>query len=279
MVDNSGFLYPSDNGEYAVEITMGKDGGLEIQTSMVSENQEYLTLWQTIASEILSIDPSLVVLAADSDDEGPLDLPDSGPATLSRNISCITQLVERCCIDIRKQRFRDPLPITVRRSWQSVRAMNWDNRNIDTNVFANMGWGAAIVEVCVDRVSYTPQIRGIWLTIDGGRLLSEKNARSELMTSSIQALGWACWEDLDYEAGEISDFAIRHYQVPALPEIPPIHIEFINTDDTVSRGLGELPFNIIPAAYVQAVSQAMNHPFDRIPLRPRDIWAAEEEGL
>ncbi|GHV32891.1 hypothetical protein AGMMS4952_24120 [Spirochaetia bacterium] len=60
--------------------------------------------------------------------------------------------------------------------------------------------------------------------------------------------------------------------------IPPIHLDFIWNDTVKAKGIGELPFSCIPAAYVQAVSQAMDYPFEKIPLTARDVWEAEKRN-
>jgi CO/xanthine dehydrogenase Mo-binding subunit len=265
----SGFLYSgADKGYYGVELTLEKDGSLEIRTSMVSSNKEYVYIWQQIACDILAVNTVRVV------SKNTAGVPDSGPSCLSRNITAITKLVERSCLAIRKQRFRDPLPITVRRASHPAKALNWEGKSFDQNVFAHPGSGAAVVEVEIDPIEYTPQIRGTWLGVDGGKILSEERARRSLKFSAIQALGWASREKVRYEEGIIPESQIYDYDIPALEDIPPIRIDFIWNDTANSKGIGELPFSCIPAAYAQAVSQAMDHPFERIPICARDIWEA-----
>jgi len=48
-------------------------------------------------------------------------------------------------------------------------------------------------------------------------------------------------------------------------------VDFIRNDTAEPRGIGDLPFCCVPAAYVQALSQAMDHHFLKIPLDTRDI--------
>jgi CO/xanthine dehydrogenase Mo-binding subunit len=146
-----------------------------------------------------------------------------------------------------------------------------------------LGWGAAVVEVELDPVEYTPLIRGAWLGIDGGRILSEKRARKSLRASVVQALGWASREQLRYTEGIISAEDFENYDIPNPSDIPPIHVDFIWNDSEEPKGIGELPFNCVPAAYLQAVSQAVDHHFQKIPLGPQDVWDAvklreEEKG-
>ncbi|AEF81648.1 xanthine dehydrogenase family protein molybdopterin-binding subunit [Leadbettera azotonutricia] len=273
----SGFLYTGgDKGIYTVEVTLQKDSTLEIKTSMVSSGGGYSRIWQSIAAEHLSVEAANVKVINTSAS------PDSGPATLSRDITLMSKLVEKCCQAIRKQRFRDPLPITVKRSSKSEKLIPWgltppleaSQKPIDPGAFAHCGWGAAAVEAEIDAVSLQPVIRGIWLAVDGGKILSQARARLSLKTAVIQALGWSCREQLSYNQGVIEGGLVHGYDITAPIEAPPIHIDFLWNDAVPPKGIGEIPFSCVPAAYAQAVSQAMNHPFEKIPISARDLWEA-----
>jgi CO/xanthine dehydrogenase Mo-binding subunit len=266
-----GFLYAGSNkGNYGVDATLDKEGILEIRTSITPSNGEAFNIWRNIAVEILSLEPAEVRFVYG----GTEDTPDSGPETLSRNITVLTKLMEKACEDIRKQRFRDPLPITVHRSYRPVKARNWVEKPFDAQALSQLSWGAAVVEVEVDPFEYTPRIRGAWLGVDAGKILSEARARRSLKFSIIQALGWASREQLSYIDGQIPLRHIYDYNIPDPQDIPPIQIDFIWNDTVNPKGIGELPYNCIPAAYVQAVSQAMDYPFEKIPLTARDVWDA-----
>jgi CO/xanthine dehydrogenase Mo-binding subunit len=133
---------------------------------------------------------------------------------------------------------------------------------------------AAVVEVVIDQISYVPNIRGIWLGVAAGNMVSEEQARLSLKTSAIHALGWASREKLSYERGKLPHSSLFSYDTLSLAELPPIHIDFIQRGKAGS--IDELPYNSVPAAYVQAVSQAMDFPFTKIPLSASDVWEAEK---
>ena len=266
----NGFLYNEElgNGNYSVEVTLEKDGFLEIKSSMVCSSSRYQNTWQNLAQEILGVNPSLVRLTSNT-----TVAPDSGPGTLSRNISTITRLVERCCTSIRKMRFRNPLPITAKRSIKPGLKAGWiPEKNIDSEAFARPSWGAAVSEIEIDPVSLKPNIRGIWLVVDGGIILNERKARRCLHTGIIHALGWTCREQLGYANGEIPIEYYNGFNISNLDDIPPIKVDFFPSSSTYSKGIGDLPFSCVPASYVQAVSQAMDHHFEKIPLDVQDIW-------
>jgi len=283
----SGFLNVSESGtgNYSVEVTLEKDGFLEIKTSMISSGGAMLqNAWQNLAQEILGVDPSMIRMTGNT-----VIAPDSGPGTLSRNISMITRLIEKCFTTIRNQRFRDPLPITIKRSSkpgkkqsnvlekeaepdpESVLKSSKTRLQVPES-FAFPSWAAAVVEIEIDPVSFHPVTKGIWLAVEGGNILNERRARLTLKTGAIQALGWATLEQLRYEEGKIPVECFRDYNIPAPEDIPPITVDFLHSSATIHKGIGDLPFCCIPAAYVQAVSQAMDHHFEKIPLGVKDIW-------
>jgi CO/xanthine dehydrogenase Mo-binding subunit len=267
----SGFMYHgAGRGNYSVEATLDKEGILEIRASIIPRNNETFPIWRSIAMETLALEADAVRIVFSAAGKSP----DSGPDTLSRDITILTRLVERACGNIKKQRFRDPLPITVRRSYRPSKAQSWTGKVFDPQAFSLLSWGAAVVEVEIYPYEYTPKIRGAWLGVDAGKVLSESQARRSLKFSTIQALGWASREQLSYVEGQIPLRHIYDYDIPSPPDIPPVHIDFIWNDTVNPKGIGELPFSCIPAAYAQAVSQAVDHPFEKIPITARDVWEA-----
>jgi len=270
----NGFLYPVEAGNNcAVEMTLDKDGSLEIRSSLISSGMGYLDNWKNMAQEILGVEPRLIRLTNNT-----LEAPDSAPGTLSRNIGIVTRLVELCCSAIRKQRFRDPLPITVKRSSKPGKIPGWvDGKSVDPEAFSRPGGGAVVVEIEIDSVSLEGIIRGIWFAADGGKILSPARATRSIRIGIIQALGWTCRENINYADGQIPHEIYRYYNIPSPAEIPPIKVDFIRNDNSSPKGIGDLPFCCIPAAYVQAVSQAMDHHFTKIPLSSSDIWEAGKQ--
>ena len=262
----NGMLYPADdNGNYSVEVTLTKDGFLEIKANITS-SEDYNKLWEKVAAETMSIEPEMVrVISSNASD--------CGPSCSSRNITTITKLVEKCCASIRKQRFHDPLPITVRRSVKPQNGSLWGNRLQvkDVNGFLKPGFAAAVVEVTIDLVECIPIVRGVWICIDGGKIISVNRSKRSITRAATQSLGWAFTENIEYINGILPRDQYNNFTIFSPVEIPPVHIDFINNTGD-SKGIGELPFTCIPAAFMQAVSQAMDHYFKTIPLKRKEIW-------
>jgi CO/xanthine dehydrogenase Mo-binding subunit len=267
----NGLLYKEDNGNYNVEVTLTKESVLEIKTSICS-SEDYCKIWEKVAMETMSIEPGMVRIVTDSS-------PDCGPSCASRNITSITNAVEKCCLAIRKQRFHNPLPITVRRSIrpQSGSFFNGNfsapaGKQFDISGFTKPGMACAVVETSVDLVECITKIRGVWLVVAGGKIISANRAKRSLMRGAVQALGWASTEYVEYIDGMITENQYDNFTIPSPVDIPPIYIDFFPDDGKEPRGIGELPFTCIPAAFLQAVSQAMDHSFKSIPLKRKEIW-------
>jgi CO/xanthine dehydrogenase Mo-binding subunit len=260
-----------DNNIYSVEATLTKEGILEIKTSIVS-SEDYVRIWEKIVIQTMSIEPDKIRVIVDNS-------PDCGPSCASRNITLVTRLVEKCCQAIKKQRANTPLPITVRRSSkpQNGTFLNGSfsapaGKTMNINTFSKPGQVCAVVEVSIDVVECIPKIRGVWLGVSGGKIISLNRAKRSLTRGVIQALGWAYTEYIEYKDGIIPQYQYDNFSIPSPADIPPIHIDFLFDDSKEIKGIGELPFTCIPAAFLQAVSQAMDFNFKSIPLGRKEIW-------
>ena len=253
-------------------LTLKKDGVLEIHTALpCGDNQ--IRIWHILASKMLGVEEVHLI---PQDGKTAKNIAESGPACLSRNINVITELIEKACMAIRKQRFRNPLPITVSRYYRPSKIHGWTNLEIiDENALSSLSWGSAVVETEINPVSFIPKVRGIWLCVDGGTILSEERAKISISTASLTALSWAMQEQVVYRNGKIDKASIYDYSV-RIEEAPPISVDFLWSEGK-SRGIGELPFALVPAAYTEALSQALDHPFDSFPADPKDIWKAAQK--
>jgi CO/xanthine dehydrogenase Mo-binding subunit len=262
-------LYNNDN-PYNVEATLTKESVLKIKTGICS-SEDYDKIWGKVAAGIMSVKPNVVQVIGTG-------APDCGPSCASRNITAVTKAVERCCYAIRRQRFHNPLPITVRRSIKPQKGELCEGlfpphpgKSMDISGFSKLGTACAVVEVSIDLSECIPKIRGVWLGVDGGKIISINRAKRSLTRSIVQALGWAFTECIEYANGILPRNQYANFTIPSPVDVPPINIDFFSQGTEV-KGIGELPFTCIPAAFLQAVSQAMDHSFKSIPIKRKEIW-------
>jgi len=284
----SGFLYPpsgksdgaGDGGAAgALEATLEKDGSLEFKTGL-AVSPGAAAAWAQTAGEVLGVDPSSVRVRAGDD-----NLHGGGPAALSRGIGRFTRLAEQCCLAIRKQRFRDPLPITVTRKCRQDAFSPWgDGEGVkaDGASLARPAWAAAVAEVETDPASFTPRLRGLYMAVDGGRIVDPLKAGGAMRLGAFHAYSWASSLEPLYEGGLLSEAFLLDSSPPSPPSDFPITVVFLSNEGSSSqaspgscpKGIGELPWGCVPAAYVQAVSQAVDYAFTSLPLTARQVWEA-----
>lgn len=222
---------------YTVIVTLDVNDQVRIQTSMIGAKA--IDIWRLTAGELLSVNPEHVVVI-ESEGTEPVN---SGPDILHRDMTIITTLITRCCESIKNQRFKEPLPISVKRSFKkSVK------KNRPRAIFPYSCNAATALELEVDAVSLCPVVHGVWVSIECGHIPQQyrKTLLGELNTAILNTLrGITSIEDpskLAYPC-RIETFESPGSFVHPLPAI---------------RAL-------VSAAYTAALSQALDTPVTTVP--------------
>jgi CO/xanthine dehydrogenase Mo-binding subunit len=181
----------------------------------------------------------------------------------------ITRAIEGCCSAVAKKRFRTSLPIEASRSYRLPRSLKWDDETFRGQPFVDQAYGAAVVEVDVDPMTLDVRLRAVWMSVDGGHIIDRAAATQSMERSIFQAVGWAASEQIVYSGGVIRAGDYERYGPDARAQNPRLDIEFLQVDPKdPPRGIGELAFSCVPAAYAAAVSQATGNYLDRLPVTP-----------
>jgi len=266
----SGFLVQNESqSAYSVTARLDDNEKLHISTSGIPGSKGTRHIWRETAGRILGIETANIFI----DDIDTSIVPDSGPSILSHNISIISRLIERSCNAIQQQRFRNPLPILVKRSMKSPKA----DQDGDFSLFRSghsVSWGAAVVEVEINPITLETAIRSIWLSVDCGQILNNYLAASTLEAGVLHALEWLKFNSYQKD----KDFRLVGLTgLPGPADIPEIQIHFMESGKrTQPSGIGELPCSLIPAAFSTALSQATGYYIDSIPVTPDRIFGYQE---
>ena len=258
------FLSGDASNSYTVEASLDKDLGLRILTSAAGGAGGVMSIWRRSAADILGIGiESVAIVLPDTD-----QVPDSGPSTLSRNVTVVNKLIERACVAIQKRRFRDPLPLTARSVYRVPRPIKWVDGQVRGSPFDTASWAGTVLELELDPWTLDPVTLGIWLCVDGGRVVSPDRAAATLRSSVADALGTCLAERFEPSGRpDEAQSAYFRYSLLSLKELPPIHIEFLEPAKRAAvKGIGELPFNTVPAAFISALSQAADAAFSSLPV-------------
>ena len=199
-----------------------------------------------IIKEILDIPESLVKFDIESS-----IFDNDEPDVLENNISILTQLLKKCCSTLQHSRFRQALPITVKKTYKLMQKSLWNSESFTGQPFHSTTWGAAIAEVEISLVTYRAELRNLFIAIDCGEILDEKSAANSIKIAVCKLIS-------------------SYSDMISLNNINP-EIYFIPSTEN-PKGIGDIINHIIPAAITSAISQAAGEPLVSMPLEPDTIF-------
>ena len=170
-------------------------------------------------------------------------------------------------------RFRTPLPIEIKKTFRTPKTSQWDRDSFTGQPFLTLSWAAAALEVEMNPLTCAPEIRGIWMAVNCGRILNPDYSRTVLEASILRALRWCTEPEIKY--GTVGPFTAENPTVP-LAGLP-ITLDFIQNRGIPTGGIGTLADNTIPAAYAAALSQALGRRINALPVIPGELVKSGEE--
>ena len=227
-----------------IEVTLFNDENVEIhalQASPVIQN-----IWKETASDILQLPKENIKIVSEFEIE---DFPTS-PENYYSSVGILNDLIKKCCTDIQKKRFHQPLPITSKKSVSAAKK-NWNNETFSGNPFTATSFASTAVEVQLDSFTYTATIKGIWITIDCGEIFDEVAAKRAIMLHIQQELTTLV-KGATINCNKFS-------------------INFIQSNNKTGQ-IGELVHNTLPAAFAAALSTALQTQLSVLPCTEEQIY-------
>lgn len=204
-------------------------------------------IWKKTASETLQIPVENIEIISDF----PLAEMPKAPEDTFSTIGILNELVKKCCTEIQRKRFHNPLPITSKKSVNSVLKKSWDSENFTGNPFLTTASVSTIVEVELDNYTYSQKIKGVWIAIDCGEIFDEAAAMRTVKLEIQQEL-----------ATLVQDKSLSYEN---------LHIKFIESNNK-SGQIGELVHNSLPAAFASAMSLALTTQITQLPVTEKQIY-------
>jgi CO/xanthine dehydrogenase Mo-binding subunit len=133
-------------------------------------------------------------------------------------------------------------------------------------------FAAKFVEVRVDAELGIVRVARVVSVVDGGRILNEKLARSQIVGGTVGGIGHALLEETvtDPETGRIANATLADYLVPINADVPAIDVVFVGEPDPLTRigtkGVGEIGLPGIGAAIANAVYHATGRRIRSLPI-------------
>lgn len=131
-------------------------------------------------------------------------------------------------------------------------------------------FGAQFVEVRVDPEFGTVRVARVVSVVDGGRILNEKVARSQIIGGIVGGIGMALFEETVSIAGRPINTSLGDYVIPVNADVPEIDVAFVGGPDAMTdvgaKGIGELAITGVAAAVANAVFHATGKRIRSLPL-------------
>jgi len=131
---------------------------------------------------------------------------------------------------------------------------------------------ARFAEVRVDPELGVLRIARIVSVTDGGRIVNEKLARSQLIGGTVGGIGMATLEETitDPGSGRVANATLGDYLVPVNADVPDIDAEFVGDPDPSTpigvKGIGELGLVGVPAAIANGIYHATGRRIRSLPI-------------
>ena len=258
------------NGESAiikgrVRLTKNANGTVDIFCGQTEMGQGINTALRKIAAVTLGLPMSKVNFNAPDTSI----VPDSGPTAASRSTMVPGYLIEKAAIEM-KERWNSEDSFSVERQYQHPEGYPWDQATFQGYAYLGYGWGCAIVEVEVDKRTSEVHIKGVWSSHDVGNCIDKRIVHGQVNGGIAQGIGWASTELIQNINGKFKEKSMSDYIVPTSMDIPEQKVFFANSPyewgPYGAKGMGELVFNGVGAAYIDALSRAINRDISKIPV-------------
>lgn len=237
-----GTNFPNEN--IFVEVTLNLDGSVTIKSLSVSPS--VIDAWKNIVSQILEIEKQVIKV------ETTIDYPkDSYPSSLLKISGLLTSLLKKCCADIQKKRFRNPLPISSKKVPSNTLKKNWNKEDFCGSPFFSSSFVSIAAEIQINPISYEISLEKLYVFFNCGEIISDSAINSAMQLGvqrELKKLG--LYMPLDSE-----HFLLRY--APSSQN---------------SAQISSLIHNALPAAITSAISIAISKEITQYPIDKKIIF-------
>lgn len=232
--------------DYSVEMTLTTNQELFVKAEPSSTTMKELLKLRILKA--INIEKEKIIFENIKN----IDLEDIGPSMSSCITSVLPILVDKCIQEIQKQRFREPLPITVKKTYKVSGRNGWDNEKLEGVPFICETPGCCVVEMQLDKSTYNIKIRSICVAVEVGDVFSKEYLISSINRGITDTLSGIYVEKMPTAYNRTSD-----YTIISPIEIPNIEVILQNSSSSQVRGVANIPCNLLPAAYMSALNQIL----------------------
>jgi CO/xanthine dehydrogenase Mo-binding subunit len=261
--------------------------GVEILVASTEIGQGTRTMLAQIVAETLGL-PYERVITGDPDTAR---VPDSGPTVASRTCMIVGGILQRAAAQLKERlggwesvaefdkkarRFlKEHGALTIIEEYEHPKTIVWSDETYRGDAYQAYAWGANVAEVEVDPVTYQARCTHLTAAIDVGKAIHPILVEGQIEGGSLQAVGWALYEDVVMRDGKMANASLTNYIIPTTLDTPHIAVEVLENPHEGgpfgAKGVGECPVDGPAAAIVNGLRQALGVRVDEIPATPERI--------
>jgi CO/xanthine dehydrogenase Mo-binding subunit len=221
-------------------------------------------------------------------------VPDSGPTVASRTCMIVGRILERAAAELRRQLDEPRTPAAFRKrarrlldergavrvvaEYEKPGEINWSDATYKGDAYGAYAWGCNIAEVEVDPLTYQARCTRLTAVVDIGKAIHPILAAGQIEGGSLQAIGWALYEEVVMKEGRMANAQLTNYIIPTTLDAPRIDVEIVENPykngPHGAKGVGECPIDGPAAAVLSAIRAATGARLDEIPATPERIMKA-----
>jgi CO/xanthine dehydrogenase Mo-binding subunit len=134
-------------------------------------------------------------------------------------------------------------------------------------------WTACVAKVRVDRDSGQVKVTDLFVEMDCGTVVHPDGAMAQAEGSLLWGLSMALHEGTSIVKGQVSSHNLNTYTPLRLPDVPALHIGFVDSTE-FPVGLGEPGVTVVGPAIANAIYNAVGVRLRGLPIRPEAVKAA-----
>lgn len=150
-----------------------------------------------------------------------------------------------------------------------------DSQRLNQDKYTTYAYAVHFVKVHVHPLTGVVRLNKIVAVVDGGTIISENTARSQLIGGVVSGIGMALTEEgvIDHRYGRWVNNNFADYHVPVNADVPHIEAMFVNKPDPIinpigAKGIGEVTMVGFAAAVANAVFHATGKRVRDLPITP-----------
>jgi CO/xanthine dehydrogenase Mo-binding subunit len=277
-------------------VVLGRDGAITVLAASTEIGQGTTTMLAQITADALGVPVDWV----DVEVPDTWKVPNSGPTVASRTCMVVGGLLQRAAVRLRDQLIEvvgavpttraafvraaqhlcgDRLAVRADEDYRKPPEVTWDEDAYRGDAYAVYSYGAAAVDLEIDRATFEVTVRKVTTAHDVGKAINPLLVEGQIIGGLVQGLGYALLEHVVYRDGVMRNAELTNYVIPTSLDVPPFDVVLVERPYSRgpwgAKGVGELPMDVSPPAVASAVFHATGTLIPKLPILPETIGAAD----